>query len=116
MLALETKNKNRSGELKKILGLAFGIALVIGNVIGAGILRTPGTVAQYLQNYWLIIACWIFGGIYVLLAVSAYAELGTMLPKAGGAYNYIKRAFGTYAGFVSGWFQYLVTAISPAYY
>lgn len=106
----------RTHELKKVLGVAFGIALVVGNVIGAGILRNPGTVAQYLQNYWLIISCWVFGGIYVLVAVGAYAELGTMLPKAGGAYNYVKRAFGNYAGFVSGWFQYLVSGISPAYY
>ena len=103
-------------QLKKILGVAFGVALVVGNVIGVGILRNPGTVANYLQNYWLIIGCWVFGGIYVLIAVGAYAELGAMLPKAGGGYNYVKRAFGNYAGFISGWFQYLVTAISPAYY
>ena len=113
----EEKTKSaRTNDLKKVLGVAFGIALVVGNVIGAGILRNPGTVAQYLQNYWLIIGCWIFGGIYVLMAVGAYAELATMLPKAGGGYNYVKRAFGNYAGFISGWFQYLVSAISPAYY
>ena len=106
----------RSGNLKKVLGIAFGIALVVGNVIGAGILRNPGTVAQYLQNSWLIIGCWIFGGIYVLIAVGSYAELATMLPKAGGAYNYVRRAFGNYAGFLSGWFQYLISGISPAYY
>ena len=117
ILHLDEKSKvPQPHELKKILGVAFGIALVVGNVIGAGILRNPGTVAQYLQNYWLIMGCWVFGGIYVLIAVGSYAELGTMLPKAGGAYNYVKRAFGNYAGFLSGWFQYLVTGISPAYY
>lgn len=59
-----TENPHRS-ELKKILGLAFGIALVVGNVIGAGILATPGMVAQYVQHSGLIIACWVFGGIYM---------------------------------------------------
>lgn len=117
ILNLDEKSKvPRTHELKKILGVAFGIALVVGNVIGAGILRNPGTVAKYVQNYWLIISCWAFGGIYVLIAVGSYAELGTMLPKAGGAYTYVKRAFGNYAGFLSGWFQYLVSGISPAYY
>jgi len=106
----------QSHGLKKILGVAFGIALVVGNVIGAGILATPGIVAQYLHSYWLIIACWGFGGIYILIAVGAYAEMATMLPKAGGAYNYVKRAFGNYAGFLSGWFQFLVSGITPAYY
>lgn len=105
-----------SHNLKKVLGVSFGIALVVGNVIGAGILRNPGTVAQYLQNYWLIIGCWVFGGFYVLMAVGAQAELTTMLPHAGGGYNYVKRAFGNYAGFLSGWFQYLVSGIAPAYY
>ena len=117
VIAVDEKSKTPgSHELKKILGVALGIALLLGNVIGVGILRNPGTVANYLHNYWLIIGCWIFGGIYVLIAVGAYAELGAMLPKAGGGYNYVKRAFGNYPGFISGWFQYLVTAISPAYY
>src|SRR6476620_3138236 len=87
----------QSHALKKILGVAFGISLLVGNVIGAGILRNPGTVAQYLQNYCLIISCWVFVGIYVLIAVGSYAELATMIPKAGGGYNYVKRAFGNYA-------------------
>ena len=113
---LSVSDSSSNGNLKKVLGLAFGVALVVGSVIGAGILRNPGTVARYLQNYWLVIGCWIFGGIYVLVAVGAYAELGAMLPKAGGAYNYVKRAFGNYAGFLSGWFQYLIAGISPAYY
>jgi len=116
IFADEKSKVSPTHQLKKILGVAFGVALVVGNVIGVGILRNPGTVANYLQNYWLIIGCWVFGGIYVLIAVGAYAELGAMLPKAGGGYNYVKRAFGNYAGFISGWFQYLVTAISPAYY
>jgi APA family basic amino acid/polyamine antiporter len=116
-LGFEEKTKSaRTNELRKVLGVAFGIALIVGNVIGAGILRNPGTVAHYVQNYWLIVACWVFGGIYVLTAVGAYAEMATMLPKAGGGYNYVKRAFGNYAGFISGWFQYLKRVISPAYY
>jgi APA family basic amino acid/polyamine antiporter len=106
----------RHRELKKVLGVAFGIALVVGNMIGAGILRNPGTIAHYIADYWIINACWVFGGIYVFMAVGAYAELGAMLPKAGGGYNYVKRAFGDYAGFVSGWFQYIVSGITPAYY
>ncbi len=64
----ENSKTQKTTELKKMLGVAFGIALVVGNVIGAGILATPGIVAQYLQNYRLILACWVFEGIYVLIA------------------------------------------------
>jgi APA family basic amino acid/polyamine antiporter len=107
---------NSTNQLKKNLGLSFNIAVLIGGTIGVGILRTPGSIAAMLDNYWLIIASWLFGGLYVLLGANSYAELGTMLPKAGGSYNYIKRALGDYAGFLSGWFDYIVNAIPPAFY
>ncbi|WP_073483067.1 MULTISPECIES: APC family permease [unclassified Flavobacterium] len=103
-------------QLKKSLGLSFNIAVLIGGTIGVGILRTPGNIAELLNNYWLILASWLFGGLYVLLGANSYAELATMLPKAGGSYNYIKRAFGEYAGFLSGWFDYITNAIPPAFY
>jgi APA family basic amino acid/polyamine antiporter len=103
-------------QLTKTLGLSFNIAVLIGGTIGVGILRTPGTIADMLNNYWLIHACWLFGGLYVLLGANSYSELATMLPKAGGSYNYIKRALGDYAGFLSGWYDYIVNAIPPAFY
>jgi APA family basic amino acid/polyamine antiporter len=56
------------------------------------------------------------GGVYVLFGVGTYAELATMLPKAGGSYNYIKLAFGRYWGFVTGWFDYIANAIAPAFF
>jgi APA family basic amino acid/polyamine antiporter len=107
---------SKPNQLKKTLGLSFNIAVLIGGTIGVGILRTPGTIAGMLDNYWLIIASWLFGGLYVLIGANSYAELATMLPKAGGSYNYIKRAFGDYAGFLSGWFDYICNAIPPAFY
>ncbi|MRX67404.1 amino acid/polyamine/organocation transporter, APC superfamily [Flavobacterium resistens] len=107
---------SKQNQLKKTLGLSFNIAVLIGGTIGVGILRTPGAIAGLLNNYWLILASWIFGGLYVLLGANSYSELATMLPKAGGSYNYIKRALGEYAGFLSGWYDYIVNAIPPAFY
>ena len=103
-------------ELKKVLGVAFGIAVLVGGTIGSGILRNPGTIAELVNNYWLIIACWIFGGIYVLLGVSSYSELATMFPKAGGSYNYVKEAFGNYPGFLTGWYDFITNGIGPSYF
>lgn len=54
--------------------------------------------------------------MYILLCVSSYAELTAMLPKAGGAFNYIKRAFGSYIGFLSGWFDYILNSLAPAFF
>lgn len=107
VLAVDEKPIPRTNELKKILGVAFGITVLVGGTIGSGILRNPGTITQLLNNYWLIIGCWLFGGFYVLLGVNAFSELATMLPRAGGSYNYVKRAFGNYAGFLTGWFDFI---------
>lgn len=105
-----------SNKLKKVLGLAFGIAVILGGTIGVGILRTPASIAAILPDATLILLCWLVAGLYVVLAASSYAELTTMLPKAGGAYNYIKQAFGGYAGFLNGWFDFITNAIAPAYF
>ena len=100
--------------LKKVLGVAFGVSIVVGGTIGAGILRTPGAIAALLPDKGLILACWTLAGLYILLSASSYAELTTLLPKAGGAFNYIQRAFGAYAGFVAGWFDFLANGLAPA--
>jgi amino acid permease len=98
---------SRSGRLRRILGVGFGLAVGIGNTIGTGILRTPGEVAGYLGNGWLIFVVWLLGGIYALFCSSSVTELGCMLPLAGGWYVYSRRAFGEKAGFV-------VAATSPS--
>lgn len=98
------------------MGIAFGLAVVTGSTIGVGILRTPGSIAALLPDARIIMTCWVVIGLYILLSASAYAELTAMMPKAGGAYNYIKRAFGGYAGFIIGWFDFLCNAIAPSYF
>lgn len=105
-----------SGQLKKILGPGFGVAIVIGGTIGVGILRTPGTIASQLPDFWLILLCWLVGGLIVLISSSSYAELAAMMPRAGGMYNYVRAAFGNFPGFLTGWFDYIVNAMPPAYY
>lgn len=116
LTASQTKSIQKTNKLKKVLGVAFGVAVVVGGTIGVGILRTPATIAAILPDPQLILMCWIMLGLYILLSASSYAELTTMMPKAGGAYNYIKRAFGNYAGFINGWFDFITNAIAPAYF
>ncbi|HKO45265.1 MAG TPA: APC family permease [Pyrinomonadaceae bacterium] len=109
-----TPAKERSGRLLRVLGLGFGLAVIIGNTIGAGIFRTPGDIAEHLQSPWLFLAVWIIGGLYALLGAVALAELGTMLPRAGGQYVYSRYALGEYAGFVVGWSDWISTCGSAA--
>lgn len=89
-------------QLKKLLGVGFGVAVTIGGTIGTGILRKPGPIAQDIGNPTLIIAVWLAVGLYALVGSLSVMELGTMLPTAGGWYVYARRAFGNYVGFVIG--------------
>jgi APA family basic amino acid/polyamine antiporter len=98
----------RSGQLRRVLGVGFGLAVSIGGTIGVGILRTPGLVAEQLQAPLVILLLWVAGGIYTLLGASCLTELGVMLPQAGGFYVYVRRAFGNTTGFAVGWTDWLM--------
>lgn len=102
-------------QLKKLLGVGFGVAVTIGGTIGTGILRKPGPVAQDIGNPTLIIAVWLVVGLYALVGSLSVMELGTMLPQAGGWYVYARRAFGNYAGFIIGISSWLGSVSAMAF-
>ncbi|HEX8177191.1 MAG TPA: APC family permease [Pyrinomonadaceae bacterium] len=103
-----------SRQLLRVLGVGFGLAVIIGNTIGAGILRTPGEVAAQLPNVWLFLGVWVAGGLYALLGAISLAELGTSIPRSGGQYVFARRALGDYAGFIVGWSDWLSTCGTTA--
>lgn len=104
----------RPGQLLRVLGVGFGIAIVVGGAIGSGILGSPGLIAARLNDPVLIIAAWLMGGLYALLGANCQAELATMLPRAGGPYVYARRAYGDYAGFALGWGDWLQYTLAQA--
>lgn len=109
-----TQNQLQRGRLLKILGVGFGLAVIIGNTIGAGIFRTPGAIAEQLPNVWLFLGVWVVGGLYALLGAISLAELGTMLPRSGGQYVFARYALGEYAGFIVGWSDWISTCGATA--
>jgi APA family basic amino acid/polyamine antiporter len=102
------------GGLLKVLGMWFGIAAAVGNTIAAGIVRSPGDIAQWLPNIYLFFGVWIIGGLYALVGASSMAELGASIPRSGGQYNFSRRAIGDYAGFIVGWSDWLSTCGTAA--
>ena len=93
-------------ELLRVLGLGIAIAMVVGNTIGSGIFRKPGLIAADAGSFPLIIAGWIGGGLVCLLGALCFAELASMLPRAGGMYNYLKEAYGKPVAFLYGWSEF----------
>jgi APA family basic amino acid/polyamine antiporter len=93
--------------LIRVLGVGFGLAVVVGSTIGIGILRTPGLVAAQLSSPAAVLAVWVVGGLYTLLGCLCLLELGTALPQAGGYFVYARRAFGRWTGFGVGFSDWL---------
>lgn len=89
--------------LKRQLGLFSAIMILVGTVIGSGIFLTPGKVAKIAGGSGPNLVAWIIAGFAATMFALVYAELAPMLPKAGGAYIFIREAFGDIASFLYGW-------------
>jgi APA family basic amino acid/polyamine antiporter len=72
------------------LGLAVTAAIVVANMIGTGGFTTTGFQAVAMHDALTILACWVVGGVLALCGAAAYAELGAMMPRAGGEYVYLR--------------------------
>jgi APA family basic amino acid/polyamine antiporter len=104
-----------STQLSRVLGVVFGLAVVVGGIIGSGIMRAPGVVALGLHSEPLTLLFWAAGGAVALLTAMPLVEAGASVPKAGGSYPIATRAFGRTAGFMSGWLTWLQYAASNAF-
>ena len=100
--------------LTRALPSRFVLAVTVGGIIGLGILRGPGEIAEVIQQPSLYLALWLFGGLFVLLSTAVTAELLGLTPRSGGAYSLVRRAYGPYAGFVIGWVDWLTFAADLA--
>ena len=83
------------------------VLLVVGGIIGSGIFFTPAETARALPTAGLVFLVWAIGGGVALAGALTYAELGAMMPDAGGAYVYIREAFGKLPAFLYGWMALL---------
>ncbi|NVB83343.1 MAG: amino acid permease [Kofleriaceae bacterium] len=88
---------------KRQLGLGITAAIVVANMIGTGVFTSTGYQAHDLHDPMTILIAWVIGGVIALCGAACYAELGTLMPKAGGEYVYLREAYHPALGFMSGW-------------
>ena len=94
--------------LPRVLGAAHTLSFIVGSVIGSGIFIVPARVARDVPFLGGIALIWIVGGLFSLAGALALAELGAMLPSAGGPYVYLGEAYGRLPAFLFGWTEFLV--------
>jgi amino acid transporter len=98
--------------LRAELGLVPAIALVINATIGTGIFRTPAAVAQHAGSLTAALAVWVLGALVALAGALSVAELSASLPRVGGIYEPLRRAFGSRVAFVYGFAKIALLAPS----
>ncbi len=95
-------------ELKRSLGLIDATSLVAGSMIGSGIFIVTSAMARDIGSAAWLLVIWIITGIITVAAALSYGELAGMMPKAGGQFVYIQRAYGRLVSFLYGWTVFTV--------
>ncbi|WP_336359875.1 amino acid permease [Haladaptatus sp. ZSTT2] len=101
-------------ELAKDLGPLAALTIGVGTMIGAGIFVLPGVAVETAGP--LAAAAFVLGGGIALLTALSASELGTAMPKAGGAYYYVNHALGPLFGSIAGWANWMGLAFASAFY
>jgi len=91
----------------RALSLRDAIALVL-TVIGTGVFLKTAPMAQLVGSPSKVLLAWLAAGLLSLAGALTYAELGAMMPEAGGDYVYLRRAYGRLVGFLYGWMAFTV--------
>jgi basic amino acid/polyamine antiporter, APA family len=89
--------------LARKLGPLDATMIVVSGIIGSGIFINPYLVARDVETPFLILAVWGLGGVIALAGAFVFAELSTVVPKAGGQYAFFREAFHPLIGFLHGW-------------
>lgn len=100
--------ENMSKELVRGLGLTDAAAIVVGSIIGTGVFLKTATMANLVGSPSMVLLAWVVAGLLSLTGALAYAELGTLMPNAGGEYVYLKEGYGDFWAFLYGWMRFWI--------
>ncbi|WP_343067675.1 amino acid permease [Halobellus ruber] len=102
------------GELAKDLGPLAALTIGVGTMIGAGIFVLPGEAVLRAGSFASV--AFVLGGVIAMFTALSASELGTAMPRSGGAYYYVNHALGPLLGSVTGWANWLGLAFASAFY
>lgn len=94
--------------LDRGLKLFAAISIVVCTVIGTGIFLKARVMTCNVETPGMVLLVWAVAGIASLAGALTYAELGAMMPEAGGEYVFIREAYGPRWAFTYGWTQFSV--------
>lgn len=102
-----------SAPLPRTFGVWTGMLVTIASMVGVGILTTSGYTIQATESPGTLLLLWTLGGLVSLCGALTYAEMATMLPRAGGDYVFVREAYGDGVGFTYGWATFFLGFAAP---
>lgn len=108
-------NGNIKSELSRELSLFHLTMMGAGMMIGAGVFVATG-ISIGVSGSGGILVTFALNGLIAIFSAMSYAELASALPGAGGAYTYVREAFGGIIGFVSGWMNWFALSVAGSLY
>lgn len=99
--------------MTKKLGIIAVASFVIANMIGTGVFTSLGFQLFDIHNVWVVLSLWLMGGLLAFFGALVYAELGSVMPRSGGEYNFLSRIFHPSIGFAAGWVSITVGFAAP---
>jgi len=104
-----------SAELSRDLSLFHITMMGLGMMIGAGVFIGIGISVREAGPGGLVLA-FALNGVIALLTAMSFAELSSAIPRAGGAYNFARIAFGRGPSFLAGWMEWFASCVAGSLY
>ena len=104
-----------SSELSRELTLFHITMMGLGMMIGAGVFLGIGN-AIYTAGPGGVILTFTLNGVIALFTALSYGELSSAIPRAGGAYNFARLAFGRGTSFTAGWMEWFASSVAGSLY
>ncbi|XP_070187366.1 Y+L amino acid transporter 2-like, partial [Littorina saxatilis] len=99
-------------QLKKSINLLTCTAIMVAVTGHSSIFISPASILRLTGSIGASLVVWLIGGLINLGLALCFAELGTMMPQAGGPYAYVLKTFGPLPGFLIMW-GYVVLIAGP---
>ena len=98
---------------RRRLGLWSLFALIVANMVGAGVFTTSGFALADLGRRDLVLLAWVVGGALALCGAVSYGALARRIPESGGEYTFLGRTLHPLAGFLAGWISLTAGFTAP---
>jgi len=103
------------GELSRELSLFHITMMGLGMMIGAGVFLGMGISISEAGPGGVVLT-FALNGLLAIFTAMSFAELSSAIPKAGGAYNFARLAFGKRSSFFAGWMEWFASSVAGSMY